>query len=117
MDSSKWVGMGPVYFRSSLCQVDARATAKYKGVHFGLLREKRSEFKGRDGPGPGLYDPKPTSDAVSKVSMGFRLSCTVLSQLGLHKGHCVCVCVCVCACVCVRVCTCVCVHALSNVHT
>ena len=118
MDSSEWVGMGPVYLRSSLCQVDARATAKYKGVHFGLLREKRSEFKGRDGPGPGLYDPKPTSDAVSKVSKGSKLSCTynVVSAWPAQGPLCVCVCVCVRACV--RVCTlCVCVHALSNVRT
>ena len=57
-------------------QVEARATAKYRGVHFGLLREKRSEFRGRDGPGPGLYSPKPSSDMTtmtSKVRMYVRM--------------------------------------------
>ena len=29
----------------------------YKGVHFGRLASKRTDFGGKDGPGPGEYEP------------------------------------------------------------
>ena len=64
-------------------QVEARATAKYRGVHFGLLREKRSEFRGRDGPGPGLYSPKPSSDVTTMTSKVRMYVCIYVST-GAH---------------------------------
>ncbi len=29
----------------------------YKGIHFGKLTSKRMDFGGKDGPGPGEYEP------------------------------------------------------------
>ena len=41
------------------------ATRLYKGVHFGRLASKRTEFGGKDGPGPGEYEPyKAVADLV-----------------------------------------------------
>lgn len=39
-------------------KIDETKTAKtYKGVHFGKLTSKRTEFGGKTGPGPGEYEP------------------------------------------------------------
>jgi hypothetical protein len=47
--------MGPAYYDVSH---DATSTtAKYKGVHFGNQQSLRTQFKGREGPGPGDYHP------------------------------------------------------------
>ena len=34
-----------------------KSTKTYKGVHFGKLTAKRSDFTGKLGPGPGDYEP------------------------------------------------------------
>ena len=34
-----------------------KSTKTYKGVHFGKLTSKRSDFTGKQGPGPGDYEP------------------------------------------------------------
>ena len=34
-----------------------KPTKTYKGVHFGKLTSKRSDFTGKMGPGPGDYEP------------------------------------------------------------
>ena len=40
-----------------LCpQAEAKATRQYRGVHFGRLASKRTDFGGKGGPGPVDYD-------------------------------------------------------------
>jgi hypothetical protein len=56
--------MGPAYYH--IQHEDTKTTKKYKGVHFGHLKEKRSEFKGREGPGPGDYHPDVKSESRTK---------------------------------------------------
>jgi len=38
-------------------QPDTETTKKYKGVHWGVMRGQRTNFAGKEGPGPGEYDP------------------------------------------------------------
>ncbi|KAL8580946.1 hypothetical protein ACOMHN_017513 [Nucella lapillus] len=47
--------IGPAFYNPG--QPDAKATRQYRGIHFGKLASKRTEFGGRGGPGPGDYDP------------------------------------------------------------
>lgn len=60
--------IGPAYY--NVYHDETEATRRYKGVHFGNLKEKRAEFTGTDGPGPADYDPKNTASppAVRKPS-------------------------------------------------
>uniref|UniRef100_A0A8C6XBU4 Sperm tail PG-rich repeat containing 2 n=1 Tax=Naja naja TaxID=35670 RepID=A0A8C6XBU4_NAJNA len=46
--------LGPAYYQA--VYNETYPTLKYKGVHFGSLREKRLEFKPHEGPGPADYD-------------------------------------------------------------
>ncbi|XP_048703068.2 sperm-tail PG-rich repeat-containing protein 2 isoform X5 [Caretta caretta] len=48
------VTLGPAYYRPVIN--GTYSAMKYKGVHFGNLTGKRSEFKAQAGPGPGEYD-------------------------------------------------------------
>uniref|UniRef100_A0A674IP22 Sperm tail PG-rich repeat containing 2 n=1 Tax=Terrapene triunguis TaxID=2587831 RepID=A0A674IP22_9SAUR len=48
------VTLGPAYYQPVIN--GAYSAMKYKGVHFGNLTGKRSEFKAQAGPGPGEYD-------------------------------------------------------------
>jgi len=41
-----------------LAQVDTEPTKRYKGVHWGKMRGQRTNFAGKEGPGPGEYDPQ-----------------------------------------------------------
>ncbi|XP_058049100.1 sperm-tail PG-rich repeat-containing protein 2 [Ahaetulla prasina] len=50
--------LGPAYYQ---VYNETYPTLKYKGVHFGSLREKRLEFKPHEGPGPADYDIIPES--------------------------------------------------------
>jgi hypothetical protein len=36
---------------------ETKTSKTYKGVHFGKLTSKRSDFTGKPGPGPGEYEP------------------------------------------------------------
>lgn len=36
----------------------------YRGVHFGKLTAKRMDFSGKDGPGPGEYEPDTRASAM-----------------------------------------------------
>lgn len=38
-------------------QAVAQPTKQYKGIHFGKLTSQRMDFGGKDGPGPGEYEP------------------------------------------------------------
>ena len=38
-------------------KADAKSSRQYRGIHFGKLSSKRTDFGGRGGPGPGDYDP------------------------------------------------------------
>uniref|UniRef100_A0A8C0H9G5 Sperm tail PG-rich repeat containing 2 n=1 Tax=Chelonoidis abingdonii TaxID=106734 RepID=A0A8C0H9G5_CHEAB len=49
------VTLGPAYYQPN----GTYSAMKYKGVHFGNLTGKRSEFKAQAGPGPGEYDITP----------------------------------------------------------
>ncbi|KAL5018397.1 hypothetical protein ScPMuIL_004119 [Solemya velum] len=49
------VSLGPAFYNPA--QVDPKPTRVYKGVHFGKLTAKRTEFGGKMGPGPGDYEP------------------------------------------------------------
>jgi hypothetical protein len=45
-------------FIAVLFQVETKTTKTYKGVHFGNLASKRLDLsKGKQGPGPGEYEP------------------------------------------------------------
>uniref|UniRef100_A0A8C4W9T4 Sperm tail PG-rich repeat containing 2 n=1 Tax=Gopherus evgoodei TaxID=1825980 RepID=A0A8C4W9T4_9SAUR len=46
--------LGPAYYQPVIN--GTYSAMKYKGVHFGNLTGKRSEFKAQAGPGPGEYD-------------------------------------------------------------
>ena len=35
----------------------SKPTMTYKGIHFGKLTAKRMDFTGKEGPGPGEYEP------------------------------------------------------------
>ncbi|XP_039397505.1 sperm-tail PG-rich repeat-containing protein 2 isoform X2 [Mauremys reevesii] len=48
------VTLGPAYYQPIIN--GTYSAMKYKGVHFGNLTGKRSEFKAQAGPGPGEYD-------------------------------------------------------------
>ncbi|KAM9143858.1 sperm-tail PG-rich repeat-containing protein 2 [Pangshura tecta] len=48
------VTLGPAYYQPAMN--GTYSAMKYKGVHFGNLTGKRSEFKAQAGPGPGQYD-------------------------------------------------------------
>ncbi|XP_042712324.1 sperm-tail PG-rich repeat-containing protein 2 isoform X2 [Chrysemys picta bellii] len=48
------VTLGPAYYQPVIN--GTYSAMKYKGVHFGNLTGKRSEFKAQAGPGPGEYD-------------------------------------------------------------
>lgn len=51
--------IGPAYYgvTHDLNPSETKASKTYKGVHFGKLTSKRSDFVGKPGPGPGEYDP------------------------------------------------------------
>ncbi|KAK6187746.1 hypothetical protein SNE40_005703 [Patella caerulea] len=49
------VSIGPAFYK--LDHSDTRTVKQYKGVHFGKMSSKRSDFHGKHGPGPGDYDP------------------------------------------------------------
>ncbi|XP_074922269.1 sperm-tail PG-rich repeat-containing protein 2 isoform X5 [Chelonoidis abingdonii] len=51
------VTLGPAYYQPVIN--GTYSAMKYKGVHFGNLTGKRSEFKAQAGPGPGEYDITP----------------------------------------------------------
>ncbi|CAI7995002.1 Sperm-tail PG-rich repeat-containing protein 2, partial [Geodia barretti] len=53
--------MGPAYYNVS--HDDTVTTKKYRGVHFGNQNSLRTQFKGREGPGPGDYH-QPTEDSA-----------------------------------------------------
>ncbi|XP_070614089.1 sperm-tail PG-rich repeat-containing protein 2 [Erythrolamprus reginae] len=46
--------LGPAYYQA--VHNEAYPTTKYKGVHFGSLKEKRYQFLPHEGPGPADYD-------------------------------------------------------------
>ncbi|XP_067413496.1 sperm-tail PG-rich repeat-containing protein 2 [Emydura macquarii macquarii] len=48
------VTLGPAYYQPVFN--GTYSAMKYKGVHFGNLTGRRSEFKAQEGPGPGEYD-------------------------------------------------------------
>ncbi|KAG6933599.1 sperm tail PG rich repeat containing 2, partial [Chelydra serpentina] len=48
------VTLGPAFYQPVIN--GTYSAMKYKGVHFGNLTGKRSEFKSQAGPGPGEYD-------------------------------------------------------------
>jgi len=39
-----------------LMQVDTETTKKYKGIHWGKMRSQRTNFAGKQGPGPAEYN-------------------------------------------------------------
>ena len=39
--------------------MDTETTKKYRGIHWGKMRSHRTNFAGKEGPGPGEYDPAP----------------------------------------------------------
>lgn len=47
--------IGPAYYNPAL--QDSKPTKQYKGIHFGKLSSRRTDFYGKAGPGPGDYDP------------------------------------------------------------
>ncbi|KAK7112355.1 sperm-tail PG-rich repeat-containing protein 2-like [Littorina saxatilis] len=47
--------IGPAFYNPAM--PDAKATQLYRGVFFGKLSSKRTDFGGKGGPGPGDYDP------------------------------------------------------------
>lgn len=47
--------MGPAYY--NVMQNETQPTEVYKGIHFGRLTAKRMDFSGKEGPGPGQYEP------------------------------------------------------------
>ncbi|XP_019408881.1 PREDICTED: sperm-tail PG-rich repeat-containing protein 2 isoform X2 [Crocodylus porosus] len=46
--------LGPAYYHPVFDVTNS--SKKYKGIHFGNLTGRRSEFKPQEGPGPGEYD-------------------------------------------------------------
>jgi len=61
--------LGPAYYK--VAAEKTATTAKYKGVHFGMLKAERMKFSGKAGPGPGEYNvltEKPTSDMTSVLN-------------------------------------------------
>ena len=40
-----------------LQQTNNQTTENYKGIHFGNMASRRMNFAGKDGPGPGEYEP------------------------------------------------------------
>lgn len=54
--------LGPAFYKASF---DETAAAKmYKGIHFGRQTAKRTDFSGREGPGPGEYEPYEPPEAT-----------------------------------------------------
>uniref|UniRef100_M3XJK7 Sperm tail PG-rich repeat containing 2 n=1 Tax=Latimeria chalumnae TaxID=7897 RepID=M3XJK7_LATCH len=53
------VTLGPAYYKPQ--NYETHVTKKYKGIHFGNMTAKRSDFKIQEVPGPGAYDPSPDS--------------------------------------------------------
>jgi hypothetical protein len=47
--------LGPAFYAPPL--EDTMATKKYKGIHWSNMQSGRTNFGGKDGPGPGDYDP------------------------------------------------------------
>lgn len=47
--------IGPAFYTP--VAPDSKSTRQYRGVHFGKLSSKRTDFGGQAGPGPGDYDP------------------------------------------------------------
>lgn len=47
--------IGPAFYAPGY--TDAKASRQYRGIHFGKLSSKRTDFGGRGGPGPGDYEP------------------------------------------------------------
>lgn len=37
--------------------MDTEPTRRYKGIHWGKMRSQRTDFSGKEGPGPGEYNP------------------------------------------------------------
>uniref|UniRef100_A0A7M4FZ39 Sperm tail PG-rich repeat containing 2 n=1 Tax=Crocodylus porosus TaxID=8502 RepID=A0A7M4FZ39_CROPO len=48
--------LGPAYYHPVFVSNFKTTLHKYKGIHFGNLTGRRSEFKPQEGPGPGEYD-------------------------------------------------------------
>ena len=51
-------------------QGSTKPTKQYKGIHFGNMTSQRLDFGGKDGPGPGEYDPGArVNTAIEHVNM------------------------------------------------
>ena len=46
-----------IFFLQENNDGQTKPTKAYKGVHFGKLTSKRTDFTGKFGPGPGDYEP------------------------------------------------------------
>lgn len=53
-------------------KVDPEASRKYKGVHFGNMTSKRSDFRGAPGPGPGEYEPLNRESQILAENVNFK---------------------------------------------
>lgn len=53
------ISLGPAFYGVSHDTKlgETRTSKTYKGVHFGKLTSKRTDFVGKPGPGPGEYEP------------------------------------------------------------
>ncbi|KAK3802621.1 hypothetical protein RRG08_010392 [Elysia crispata] len=47
--------LGPAYYNPAV--PDSKPTKTYRGTHFGKQSSRRMDFYGKNGPGPGDYDP------------------------------------------------------------
>ncbi|ELU09596.1 hypothetical protein CAPTEDRAFT_229364 [Capitella teleta] len=62
------ISIGPAFYK--VAEEPTKPTKAYNGVHFGKLTSKRMHFVGKDGPGPGDYDPfKPSSAVVTNLNL------------------------------------------------
>ncbi|XP_065668260.1 sperm-tail PG-rich repeat-containing protein 2 isoform X2 [Hydra vulgaris] len=49
------ITLGPAFYKINF--EETAPVKKYRGIHFGKMTSRRTDFKGNDGPGPGNYDP------------------------------------------------------------
>ncbi|XP_041485229.1 sperm-tail PG-rich repeat-containing protein 2-like [Lytechinus variegatus] len=78
--------LGPAFY--NVANGNTKATAKYKGVHFGNLTSSRMDFRGNVGPGPGEYDPfsKPEPD-VENINAAITKSGTSAFEARIPRYH------------------------------
>jgi len=50
--------------------MDTETTKKYKGVHWGMMRGQRTDFSGKEGPGPCEYNPDQECKCKGEVVTG-----------------------------------------------